>query len=89
MTFRTEMGLYYYYFKVGSPLHNFLTALTQVLVTADSVGEGVQQLYRNNLTEFPLTINTLKRFNLYPSWLPACCTGASTRWGCSLSSAGL
>ena len=27
MTFRTEMGLYYYYFKVGSPLHNFLTAL--------------------------------------------------------------
>jgi len=52
MTFRTEMGLYYYYFKV--------------LVTADSVGEGVQQLYRNNLTEFPLTINTLKRFNLYP-----------------------
>ena len=66
MTFRTEMGLYYYYFKVGSPLQNFLTALTQVLVTADSVGEGVQQLYRNNLTEFPLTINTLKRFNLYP-----------------------
>ena len=37
-----------------------------MLVTADSVGEGVQQLYRNNLTEFPLTINTLKRFNLYP-----------------------
>ena len=30
------------------------------------MGEGVQQLYRNNLTEFPLTINTLKRFNLYP-----------------------
>ena len=40
--------------------------MMKVLVTADTMGEGVQQLYRNNLTEFPLTINTLKRFNLYP-----------------------
>merc|ERR1719400_2696638 len=46
------MGLYYYYFKV--------------LVTAPTLSEGTYQLYRNNLTEFPLTINTLKRFNLYP-----------------------
>jgi len=52
MTFRTEMGLYYYYFKV--------------LVTAPTLSEGTYQLYRNNVTEFPLTINTLKRFNLYP-----------------------
>ena len=52
MTFRTEMGLYYFYFKT--------------LVQAETLGEGVLQLYRNNVTEFPLTINTLKRFNLYP-----------------------
>lgn len=52
MTFRTEMGLYYSYFKV--------------LVHAESVGKGVHQLYSNNVTEFPLVINTLERFNLYP-----------------------
>jgi hypothetical protein len=52
MTFRTEMGLYYYYFKV--------------LVQAETLAEGAHQLYRNNVTEFPLVINTLKRFNLYP-----------------------
>ena len=52
MTFRTEMGLYYSYFKT--------------VVEADTLVEGALQLYRNNLTEYPTTINTLKRFNLYP-----------------------
>jgi len=52
MTFRTEMGLYYSYFKT--------------IVEADSLVDGTYQLYRNNITEFPLVINTLKRFNLYP-----------------------
>lgn len=55
MTFRTEMGLYYSYFKT--------------LVTAESLSEGTYQLYRNNVTEFPLVINTLKRFNLYPEMM--------------------
>jgi len=52
MTFRTEMGLYYSYFKT--------------IVEADSLVSGTYQLYRNNITEYPLVINTLKRFNLYP-----------------------
>ena len=52
MTFRTEMGLYYSYFKT--------------IVKAGSLSDGAYQLYRNNVTEYPLVINTLKRFNLYP-----------------------
>ncbi|XP_014674882.1 PREDICTED: probable C-mannosyltransferase DPY19L1 isoform X2 [Priapulus caudatus] len=52
MSFRTEMGLYYSYFKTMTEAPTFLA--------------GLSMLVYDNVTEFPLTINTLKRFNLYP-----------------------
>ncbi|WAQ94958.1 D19L1-like protein [Mya arenaria] len=52
LAFRTEMGLYYSYYKTMIESPTFL--------------EGLDQVMSDNITEFPLTINTLKRFNLYP-----------------------
>ena len=46
------MGLYYSYFKT--------------IVEAKTFAGGLDQLVRNNVTEYPDTINVLKRFNLYP-----------------------
>ena len=52
MTFRTEAGFYYMYYKT--------------MVRAETFTEGLQELVNDTGTEYPNHINSLKRFNVYP-----------------------
>ncbi|CAF3351260.1 unnamed protein product [Rotaria sp. Silwood1] len=56
LSFRTEMGLYYSYFK-------------QIAIDSSSFIEGFLSIISDNRTEAPTTINVLERFNLYPEVL--------------------
>lgn len=51
ISFRTESGLYYSYYKT--------------MVLAPSITEGLHQLTHDNVTEHPDTINILERMNIY------------------------
>ncbi|XP_013376716.1 PREDICTED: probable C-mannosyltransferase DPY19L2 isoform X2 [Chinchilla lanigera] len=52
ISFRDETALYYSYFKT--------------LIEAPSFLEGLWMIMNDRLTEYPLVINTVKRFHLYP-----------------------
>nr|CAD7265859.1 unnamed protein product [Timema shepardi] len=57
MSFRSEMGLYYSYYKT--------------LVEARTFYEGLVLLTTDNSTEYPTVINAVGRFNVYPEMLVA------------------
>ncbi len=54
-------GLYYSYYKT--------------MIGADTVADGLHRIMADNVTEFGQTINTLKRFNLYPEVRSASAAG--------------
>ncbi|CAF1245971.1 unnamed protein product [Adineta steineri] len=56
LSFRTEMGLYYSYFK-------------QIAIDSSSFTQGFLSIVFDYRTEAPTTINVLERFNLYPEVL--------------------
>ncbi|XP_043222008.1 probable C-mannosyltransferase DPY19L1 [Amphibalanus amphitrite] len=55
MSLRTEMGMYYSYFKT--------------LAEAPDLVSGIELLMEDRLVEAPSTVNALQRFNLYPEVL--------------------
>jgi C-mannosyltransferase DPY19L len=61
LSFRTESALYYYYFKALA-----VDESGQAPANASLLTLVAQHMLNDNRTEHPSTINSLRRFNLYP-----------------------
>ena len=57
LTFRSEMAMYYAYYKD--------------IIAAPSFAEGISYVLNDDLTEYPDTINAIQRFNIYPEIIVA------------------
>lgn len=75
LSFRTESGLYYYYFK------NLVIDANSNPLRKSLLNSIDETILRDNRTEYPLTINSLKRFNLYPEIVLAVFYRVMNAWG--------
>ena len=67
ISFRTESGLYYSYFKqtVQGLCLIFYFGFSHFKIPAKSLGDAIHQFVHDNKTEFPNEVNILERFNIY------------------------
>lgn len=52
MSMKTELGMYYSYYKV--------------IVESKTFSQGIKKVMNDKLVEHPDVVNSLKRFNIYP-----------------------
>lgn len=52
MLFRDEGAFYYYFY--------------QTIAEAKDFRSGLEQIFKNNYTEYPNTINAMEKFNILP-----------------------
>ena len=64
ISFRTESGLYYSYFK-QTIQGNFDLTFVKITILAKTLGDAFHQFVHDNKTEFPNEVNILERFNIY------------------------
>ncbi|XP_054154295.1 probable C-mannosyltransferase DPY19L1, partial [Oppia nitens] len=65
MSFRSEMALYYNYYKRLADRHDPIHGMAAKKTGADVV-TAIYTVLNDNITEFPDTFNALKKFNIYP-----------------------
>ena len=69
--------------RLRSYINHFGNFISVLFVAAPSTINGISQIVYDNITEYPSTINVLKRFNLYPELI----IGVWYRWFQSFTNA--